>query len=65
MKKKGHVKGVRMIFECSEIQPDTFLTFAERVERGEAQLSSGAVNIVPPDPLPRADGSIPLTVVSE
>lgn len=39
--------------------------FAEKVERGEAQLSSGAVNIVPPDPLPRADGSIPLTVVSK
>ncbi|HNO76916.1 MAG TPA: flavodoxin-dependent (E)-4-hydroxy-3-methylbut-2-enyl-diphosphate synthase [Phycisphaerae bacterium] len=38
--------------------------FAERVERGEAQLSSGQVSIVPPDPLPRADGSIPLNVIS-
>ena len=37
--------------------------FAERVERGEAQLSSGQVSIVPPDPLPRADGSIPLNVI--
>lgn len=37
--------------------------FAERVERGEAQLSNAAVNIAPPDPLPRADGSIPLSVV--
>jgi (E)-4-hydroxy-3-methylbut-2-enyl-diphosphate synthase len=39
------------------------VAFAARVERGEAQLSSGAVHIVPPAPLPRADGSIPLTVV--
>jgi (E)-4-hydroxy-3-methylbut-2-enyl-diphosphate synthase len=29
------------------------LAFAERVERGEAQLSTGGVSIVPPDPLPR------------
>jgi (E)-4-hydroxy-3-methylbut-2-enyl-diphosphate synthase len=36
--------------------------FAARVERGEAQLSSGGVTIAPPDPLPRADGSIPLPV---
>jgi (E)-4-hydroxy-3-methylbut-2-enyl-diphosphate synthase len=39
------------------------LIFAERVERGEATLTGGSVNIVPPAPLPRADGSIPLTVV--
>ncbi|MCB9850129.1 MAG: flavodoxin-dependent (E)-4-hydroxy-3-methylbut-2-enyl-diphosphate synthase [Phycisphaerales bacterium] len=38
------------------------VAFAEKVERGEAQLSSGGVSIVPPDPLPRADGSIPLPV---
>lgn len=38
------------------------LAFAARVERGEAQLSSGKVNILPPDPLPRMDGSIPLPV---
>ena len=37
--------------------------FAQRVERGEAKLSGSAVNIVPPDPLPRRDGSIPLAVV--
>jgi (E)-4-hydroxy-3-methylbut-2-enyl-diphosphate synthase len=37
--------------------------FAARVERGEATLSSGGVTIKPPDPLPRADGSMPLTVV--
>ncbi len=37
--------------------------FADRVERGEAKLSSGAVNILPPDPLPRSDGSVPLSVV--
>jgi len=41
------------------------LAFAERVERGEATLSSGAVTIAPPDPLPRADGSIPLPVRKE
>lgn len=40
-------------------------SFAEKVERGEAELGGGPVNIVPPDPLPRSDGSIPLTVVSE
>lgn len=39
------------------------VAFAKRVERGEAELSSGDVNIVPPDPLPRADGSIPLPIV--
>jgi len=38
------------------------LAFAARVERGEAELSTARVNIVPPDPLPRADGSIPLPV---
>ena len=36
---------------------------ADRVERGEATLSSAAVNIAPPDPLPRVDGSIPIAVV--
>ncbi len=39
------------------------LDFAARVERGEVELSNAAVNIAPPDPLPRSDGSIPLTVV--
>lgn len=39
------------------------VAFAERVERGEATLSNADVNIVPPDPLPRADGSLPLTVL--
>ena len=38
------------------------VAFAARVERGEAQLSGNPVNIVPPDPLPRKDGSIPLSV---
>jgi len=37
--------------------------FARRVERGEVQLRSGGVTIKPPDPLPRADGSLPLPVV--
>ena len=39
------------------------VAFAGRVERGEVELSNAAVNIAPPDPLPRSDGSIPLTVV--
>jgi (E)-4-hydroxy-3-methylbut-2-enyl-diphosphate synthase len=39
------------------------VAFAARVERGEATLSNADVNIVPPDPLPRADGSMPLTVL--
>ena len=39
------------------------VAFAARVERGEAQLSNARVNIVPPDPLPRKDGSITLKVV--
>ena len=38
------------------------LAFAARVERGEAKLSGTRVTIAPPDPLPRADGSIPLPV---
>ena len=38
------------------------LAFAARVERGEVQLLNRAVNIVPPDPLPRRDGSIPLPI---
>ena len=38
------------------------VAFAARVERGEAELSTGRVSIVPPDPLPRKDGSIPLPV---
>lgn len=39
------------------------VAFAERVQRGEATLRNTRVNIVPPDPLPRKDGSIPLPVV--
>lgn len=35
---------------------------ASRVERGEATLTGARVTIAPPDPLPRADGSIPLPV---
>jgi len=40
------------------------VAFAERVERGEVKLSQHDVNIVPPDPLPRKDGSIPLPVAN-
>lgn len=40
------------------------VAFAARVERGEAELSGARVNIVPPDPLPRKDGSIPLPVAT-
>ncbi len=37
---------------------------AERVRRGEARLGHGGVTIRPPDPLPRADGSLPLPVIA-
>ncbi len=40
------------------------LAFAARVERGEAKLTHARVKIVPPDPLPRRDGSVPLKVVT-
>ncbi len=40
------------------------VNFAARVERGEAKLNRGGVTIKPPDPLPRADGSIPLPVMA-
>jgi (E)-4-hydroxy-3-methylbut-2-enyl-diphosphate synthase len=43
---------------------DECVAFAARVERGEATLSNAPVNIVPPDPLPRKDGSLPLSVIS-
>ncbi len=39
------------------------IAFAARVEKGEVQLSNHSVSIVPPAPLPRSDGSIPLTVM--
>ena len=41
---------------------DEAVAFAARVERGEAELSTARINIVPPDPLPRKDGSIPLPI---
>jgi hypothetical protein len=34
--------------------------FATKVQRGEAKLKNAAVDIVPPDPLPRADGNLPV-----
>jgi (E)-4-hydroxy-3-methylbut-2-enyl-diphosphate synthase len=40
------------------------VSFAARVERGEVILRQGGVTIRPPDPLPRADGSMPLPVVA-
>lgn len=38
-------------------------SFAERVKRGEAKLLNASVDIAPPAPLPRKDGSVPLSVV--
>ncbi len=38
------------------------VAFAQRVESGQATLSNTRVTIAPPDPLPRKDGSIPLSV---
>ena len=37
-------------------------TLAAQVQRGEKKLFGAHVDIKPPDPLPRKDGSIPLTV---
>ena len=48
--------------EMLEALHEECLKFAARVERGEVQLSDTQVNIVPPDPLPREDGSIPLPI---
>ncbi len=41
------------------------VAFAARVERGESKLNATRVNIQPPDPLPRKDGTIPLPVSKE
>lgn len=43
---------------------DETMALAAAVERGDTVLSSSNVSIKPPDPLPRRDGSIPLTVRS-
>ncbi len=37
--------------------------FAEKVARGEATLKNAQVDIKPPDPLPRGDGTISLVVI--
>jgi len=50
--------------EMLEALLEECVKFAERVERGEASLTRGGVTIKPPDPLPRADGSIPLPVIT-
>jgi len=50
--------------EMLEALYEECVAFAGRVERGEVQLRQGGVTIKPPDPLPRADGSLPLTVVT-
>jgi (E)-4-hydroxy-3-methylbut-2-enyl-diphosphate synthase len=50
--------------EMLEALYEECVAFASRVERGEASLRQGGVKIAPPDPLPRADGSLPLTVVT-
>ncbi|UCC30862.1 MAG: flavodoxin-dependent (E)-4-hydroxy-3-methylbut-2-enyl-diphosphate synthase [Phycisphaerales bacterium] len=41
------------------------LAFAQRVERGEVELSPSTVTIASADPLPRMDGSIPPAVATE
>jgi len=57
---------VRTVAEADMLQAlyEESLKFAERVERGEVELHRGGVTIKPPDPLPRADGSLPLPVVA-
>jgi (E)-4-hydroxy-3-methylbut-2-enyl-diphosphate synthase len=63
-----YVQGVqkRTVSEADMLEAlyEESVAFAQRVEAGEARLSSGGVTIKPPDPLPRADGSLPLTVVA-
>ncbi|MFN0134837.1 MAG: flavodoxin-dependent (E)-4-hydroxy-3-methylbut-2-enyl-diphosphate synthase [Phycisphaerae bacterium] len=44
-----------LLHECREL--------AAKVERGEATLLGAHVDIAPPDPLPRKDGTVPLKVV--
>ncbi len=44
---------------------DECRSLASRVEAGKATLSNQTVDIVPPDPLPRSDGSLPLRVVND
>jgi (E)-4-hydroxy-3-methylbut-2-enyl-diphosphate synthase len=36
--------------------------FADKVNRGEATLKNATVEVMPPDPLPRPDGTVPLPV---
>ncbi|HUN80986.1 MAG TPA: flavodoxin-dependent (E)-4-hydroxy-3-methylbut-2-enyl-diphosphate synthase, partial [Phycisphaerae bacterium] len=50
--------------EMLEALYEECVAFAGRVERGEISLRQGGVTIKPPDPLPRADGSLPLTVMT-
>ena len=61
----GRSEQIRTVTEAEMLDAlyEEALAFAARVERGEAQLSHGRVNIVPPDPLPRRDGTVPLIVV--
>jgi len=59
-------KQVRTVTEAEMLDAlyEEAVAFAARVERGEAELSNTRVTIVPPDPLPRRDGSVPLKVVT-
>ncbi len=41
------------------------LAFAERVRLGQAELANARVSILPPDPLPRQDGSTPSAPVTD
>jgi (E)-4-hydroxy-3-methylbut-2-enyl-diphosphate synthase len=64
-----YVQGVqtRVVAEPEMLEAlyEESLRFAERVERGEATLSSAHITVRPPDPLPRADGSLPHRAVSD
>ncbi|MBL8881051.1 MAG: flavodoxin-dependent (E)-4-hydroxy-3-methylbut-2-enyl-diphosphate synthase [Phycisphaerales bacterium] len=44
-----------LLAECRELQ--------DRVQRGQATLTNAHVDVKPPDPLPRKDGSVPLSVM--
>ncbi len=58
---------VRTVTESQMLEAlyEESVKFAARVERGEAHLTRGGVTIAPPDPLPRADGSLPLPVIAK
>ncbi len=62
-----YVQGEQKAIVTTEQMLDALLSecrdFADKVSRGEATLKNASVDIQPPDPLPRGDGSVPLSVI--